>query len=192
METELPVTKLDAARRQVDIAVLLFFHDRDPVSTYTLTAAAYNILRDVNRKRGGRPMLYKEELLKRYTGDMVNEVRRKINEAENFFKHADRDANATLMFRPATTDLMLWECCAKYRELTGEWTPYMQAFNGWMQLTYPKLVILSAEERRVLDAMTNDWLTRPKEQFLLHFLIAGAQFVGSETEMVPGMSWKQK
>lgn len=32
------VTKIDAARRQLEVAVLLYFNDRDPLAIHTLAA----------------------------------------------------------------------------------------------------------------------------------------------------------
>jgi hypothetical protein len=55
------VSKLDAARRQLETAVRLYFCEGDPVSMHTLTSAAYQVLSDINRAQGGRPML-KEQI----------------------------------------------------------------------------------------------------------------------------------
>lgn len=41
---KIQVTKLDAVRRQLETAVILWFHDGDPVSIHTLTGAAYQII----------------------------------------------------------------------------------------------------------------------------------------------------
>jgi hypothetical protein len=54
---KLSITKLDAARRQLETAITLWFHDADPVSVHTLAMAAHGILRALNKKRGGPPML---------------------------------------------------------------------------------------------------------------------------------------
>ena len=53
---ELTVTKLDAAKRQLETAIRLWFHDAHPVSIDTLAAAALQVLVDINTKRGGEPM----------------------------------------------------------------------------------------------------------------------------------------
>ena len=47
------VSKLDAARRQLDCAIELWFADKDAVSTHGLAAAAHQIIHDTNRKKGG-------------------------------------------------------------------------------------------------------------------------------------------
>ena len=53
------ITKLEAARRQLESAIFLYFEEKDPVSIHTLTAAAYNILRDISAKRNLSPMMVK-------------------------------------------------------------------------------------------------------------------------------------
>src|SRR4051812_2812006 len=54
---KIPVSKLDAARRQLQTAVKLWFHDDDPVSIHTLLMAAHEIFRVLNRAQGGPPMM---------------------------------------------------------------------------------------------------------------------------------------
>ena len=40
---KLPITKLDAVRRQLETTITLWFHDVDPVSVHTLVMAAHVI-----------------------------------------------------------------------------------------------------------------------------------------------------
>jgi hypothetical protein len=49
MTTKLHLSKLDAALRQLETAVTLYFHSSDPISIHTLTAAAYNVLQGIKR-----------------------------------------------------------------------------------------------------------------------------------------------
>ena len=48
------VTKIDAAVRQLNCAVELFFENGDPVPIHTLVCAAHLIVHDINRAQGGR------------------------------------------------------------------------------------------------------------------------------------------
>jgi hypothetical protein len=137
-ERELQITKLDAARRQLSTAIRLYFHQADAVSIHTLTAAAYELLKDINRQRGGAPMYVKEALLQNIKPELQAEFARKINEAENFFKHADRDSQRLLTFRPAQTDLMIYDACCKYYDLTGDTVVEFGAFKSWAALTWAK------------------------------------------------------
>jgi hypothetical protein len=42
------ISKLDAAQRQMDAAIFIYFHDVDPVSVHTLVGAAHILLTDLS------------------------------------------------------------------------------------------------------------------------------------------------
>jgi hypothetical protein len=113
----------------------LYFQGGDPLSVHTLTGAAYDVLRDVNRARGGHAML------KDWAPDFVKEefrkdVQAKLNQAQNFLKHADRDPEATLEFDPGATELLLLDAAWAYRRLAGERPPILGVFEMWGFLTF--------------------------------------------------------
>lgn len=103
----LKISKLDAAKRQLEIAIRLYFSYGDPVSIHTLASASYNIIRDITLHRG-ETMFIKDDVLDFVKDEYREELRRKFNEAENFFKHADRDHDAVLDFRLVNTDFFCW------------------------------------------------------------------------------------
>jgi hypothetical protein len=83
MTTKLHLSKLDAALRQLETAVTLYLQSNDPISIHTLTAAAYNVLRDIKKHRGAEFQMFKD-------ADMVYPEKRRefgemLNESENFF-----------------------------------------------------------------------------------------------------------
>src|SRR2546422_593555 len=134
MIAELKISKLDAARRQMETAIRLYFHEADPASIHTLVAAAYTILQDLNKARGGTMMIKDlPELLKGSDlkpGD-VEQLRTKLNEAQNFLKHANKDPEGVLSFRPMQTETILYEACIKYREFTSEQNPLFGLYTYW-------------------------------------------------------------
>jgi len=87
----LKIKKLDAAKSQLETAILLFFDDGDPISIHTLACAAYDIIDGVNQHRGGKEMWVK----RRYTQLRGRPTRADINDVQNFLKHADRDPEGT-------------------------------------------------------------------------------------------------
>ena len=119
---DLQISKLDATKRQLETAVRLYFSEADPVSIHTLTWAAYQVLLDLNKTRGGLPMLT-ELVSSPVLPDKVEEVKRRFSAAANFFKHADRDPVNILTFNPAQTEILLLDASYKYRDLTGETVP---------------------------------------------------------------------
>jgi hypothetical protein len=131
LDKSLKISKLDAAKRQLETAIRLYFHGGDPVSIHTLVAAGYNVVRDINVKRGGGKMIVKDWLLDHVKPERHAEFRALLNEAENFFKHADRDHEATLDFNPDGSEILIYDVCTKYWELTGEQPPLFQIFRTW-------------------------------------------------------------
>ena len=132
---ELTISKLDSAKRQLEIAIKLYFNFDDPVSIHTLTAAAYNLLRDINKYRSNDPLFVKEWLPKNLIKpEKKKEFIKLMNEAENFFKHADRDSEGTYTFRPRQTEILLWDAVETYKKLTGEMTPLIGLYRGWFMM----------------------------------------------------------
>jgi hypothetical protein len=145
MKKELIISKLDAARRQLETAIRIYFHNGDPVSIHTLTAAGYNVVRDINDKRGGDPMLAKQQIMDRVKPEYQKMFRDKINEAENFFKHADNDPSASLKFDPRQTEILIVDACSQYYKLTGEDLPLSVIFRAWYIANNPELFLLDEE-----------------------------------------------
>jgi hypothetical protein len=133
----LSVSKLEAARRQIETAVALYFNYGDPVSIHTLSAAAYNIIRDINQKRGGDMML--KDAWQLLETDDAAVFRQTTNQAENFLKHADHDPDGSLDLDPRWAEVFLLEAAIRYYALTGEQTPLMQLFAGWFVTQHPNI-----------------------------------------------------
>jgi len=76
------ITKLEAAGRQLDSAIRMFFSNEDILAVHTVSRAAFRILYDINTESDSKVAL------KAYI-DKVGE--KQFNETTNFLKHADRD-----------------------------------------------------------------------------------------------------
>jgi hypothetical protein len=46
----LTISKLDAAKRQLETVIRLYFSNGDPVAIHTLTGAAHTVVRDIGAK----------------------------------------------------------------------------------------------------------------------------------------------
>jgi hypothetical protein len=123
----IPIKKLDAARTQLETAILLFFDNADPVSIHTLTCAAYDVIDGVNQHRGGKEMWVK----RRYTQLQGRPNRAQLNEVQNFLKHGDKDPEGTLEFFPLMTEPMLADACRTYTELTGQTVAVFECMLRW-------------------------------------------------------------
>jgi hypothetical protein len=84
------ITKIEAARRQIDAAIELYFHEGDELATHTLVGAAHILITDLSKAAK------LESILDRY---IVPGWRWKFEKAirapQNSIKHADTDAEAS-------------------------------------------------------------------------------------------------
>jgi len=166
---KMKVSKLDAARRQLETAVRLYFFDVDPVSTHTLAAAAYGVLRDLNNADGGPPTMH-DSLDETIEPDFLPEFRRFLSEAQNFFKHANRDPDAVLDFNVAHTESILLDACWTYDRLAGEKVPLLTTFEIWGALTFGASYIRHDIEPATDAAIRQRYAKLPKREFLDKFL----------------------
>lgn len=148
----LKISKLDAVRRQLETAVRLYFAYGDPVSIHTLSAAAYNVVQDINSHKEGLRLIAKDRFLDYIKEGHEKEVRTLINSAENFFKHADRDHESTLDFNPAQTDFLTFEASVVYRQLSGENPPLLRLYEVWFISQHPNLFKFKPDQQRAVEA----------------------------------------
>jgi hypothetical protein len=157
MKQSITISKLDAAKRQLETAISLYFHDGDPVSIHTLVCAAYNVIRDLNKKRNGPPMFAKDEYIE-FVREFVRpeyqtKVRKQIDAAENFFKHGQR-GRETLDFNPEQSEWLLLEAISYYYELTGKDPPLFRLFRGWYVGHHLSFFELPAEQKQAMAKAT--------------------------------------
>ena len=165
----LTLSKLEAARRQLETAARLYFSEADPVSIHTLVFAAYQILEDANRAGGGSPML-KEQVPHWVRPDANAEARRRLNEAANFFKHADRDHDQVLEFCPGLSEFMMYDAVKKYRELTGELLPILGVYEAWFWIGPGIGLVMDPEPQKVLEEMRQAFPHATKTSFFAEAL----------------------
>jgi hypothetical protein len=141
---KIEIAKIEAARRQIDCAIELWFMDKDEVSIHTLAAAAYQIIHDIKEHRGEkRDLLYDSVLVK-------PEYRKKwtstVKKWANFFKHADNDSEGKIEFSPFGNLMFIMFAMSGLR-LLGERTSYpMNALVAWHVINEP--VLITAEFRK--------------------------------------------
>jgi hypothetical protein len=100
-----------------------------------LAGAAYQIIHDLKEHRGEvRPLLYDADQIKdEYRNQWINLVKRAVN----FFKHADKNPDDTVVFSPSQNMLFLMSAAGGIR-LLGEQTSHaVNAFTFWMVINKP-------------------------------------------------------
>ena len=133
----LKISKIDAAKRQIETAICLWFHSGEPVSIHTLIAAAHQILHDIGKKRHITTLLRGAQQIRPESRKNFQKI---INRYENFFKHADRDADSLLDFNPVATELYLLDAVLTYENLTQEYAPILSTLKMWMFIQNPNFM----------------------------------------------------
>lgn len=129
------VTKIEAARRQLREAIVMFFERRDMIAVHTLAAASLQVLTDVGASKGIYGFLKGD--LHVIREDKKKEVRQVLSEAQNFFKHADKDPDGSHDFKPNATPLYLLDAAQLEQQLCKTLQPASGAYLVWAALKYP-------------------------------------------------------
>jgi len=165
---KLPITKLDAVRRQLETAITLWFHDADPVSVHTLVMAAHGILRAINKKRGGQPMLGDPN--PRIRPGFEKKVADMFAGASNFFKHGDKDPLATHYFAPKSNQFMILDACQAYMLQAQEERPLMKTFTLYITFHFPGLFKQESIEFVQRNPFFSEAKRFSKREFFTEFL----------------------
>jgi hypothetical protein len=162
------VSKLDAARRQLQTAITLWFSNGDPVSIHTLTYAAYEIIHSLSKKKnpGRRDLFFDSFVVKDEYRDQFNVF---IKRHANFFKHANKDGDAVIEFKPILTELFFLfsilgvEFCGERHNIEES------AFMFWLYFHKPHL-LTDHGRKKFIEGISIDHLNNiraiPKNDFL--------------------------
>jgi len=134
------VSKLDAATRQLRMAIVLYFRDADPLGVHTLAGAAHGLLRDLLVRRDGPPGVQARDEMVR--SEHLTFVTRMVNEAKNVLKHANRDPDHVLTFNPDWTDFLVFDAIRMHIELASELNRANTLFLIWLSAKYPNVLLL--------------------------------------------------
>ncbi len=130
------VTKPDAASRQLNQGIRLFFERGDMLAVHTLTAAAFQLFEDLGRGAGIVSRFRSDEFLQ---AERIDELTRAFRRTQNFLKHADKDCDATLDYVEEGTVLFVYEAVELAGRIAVEDTPERFAFRAWFVFSFPEL-----------------------------------------------------
>lgn len=144
------ISKLDAAKREIEHSIRLFFSYGDVVVIHLVSSASYKILSDLGRIVGITSA--RDQLYKRVKKGKVKYVRKKLDETYNFFKHADRDPSRLVKFSPESSEFIIWNSINIYQSLTKEITGLMMSFRVWFFLKNNDLLLKTEEKEYFKEA----------------------------------------
>jgi hypothetical protein len=151
------IDKLEAARRQLDCAIRLYFDGEDSLSIHTLAYAAFRILFDLyprHRKDG-----FAEDLNKM----IENFGWKPFTRIPNFLKHAEKDPGESIPDH--SYDLTVTEigfAATLYSRLAGRYTPEMRAFDDHIHFLHPDYFAIPADEDQEIDRRYREAVDRLK------------------------------
>ncbi len=99
------ITKTEAANRQLNFAIKLFFDHEDPVVIHTLAGAASILYSDLIEKAD--PNKSWDKYAQMDNALNPSQYFNILREAQNFLKHARIDAHATLRFNSTDTEHLM-------------------------------------------------------------------------------------
>jgi len=131
------IDKTEAARRQLETAIDLYFDDADSLSVHTLAFASLKVLFDLYPHRN------QDGFAAQRGGIIKKEGWKSISGVANFLKPADRDPDALLApYHPQQAMSVLGLATLLYRRITGDFLLKMRAFDYWVEkLGYEDLEI---------------------------------------------------
>lgn len=148
------VTKLEAARRQLNTAISLWFHGGDTVSVYTLSHAAYEIIHNLSRTKRTRDLLFDSVVVKDEYRKQFNSM---LRNPANFFKHAKREKadDETLEFYPSISEMFITYALLGLEFSGMSLTRPERAFALWVKIHKPEWLTAQGRES-LLDRFSID------------------------------------
>jgi len=166
---KLKISKLEAARRQLDTAIRLYFSDADLVSIHTLAAAAFDILKDLD-EHGPKTGTFYDHLETNVKTEYLQQAKSLFRAPQNFFKHADTDPEKVLEFLAALPEGFLISGCEKYRELAAEETPEMLVYRLWFSHHNPEFLTVEAFTRMQAANFSIQYSSTQRREFFNEYL----------------------
>lgn len=170
------ITKLDAARRQLQVGIQLLFNNGDPIAVHTLIGAASTIISDLVEAK--HPDESWDKFAQEENNITPKEYFAVMRQAQNFFKHADNDPEATFDFSLLDTEclafwtvmnlgafgllsmeasvLQLWYLACHAPNLDANIEPYPRAIAVFGDLRNVPRVQRLAAAKRVLNEQLAD------------------------------------
>ncbi|WP_304349997.1 hypothetical protein [Comamonas testosteroni] len=172
MSQILKLSKLDAAERQLNQAIKLFFAESDEVSIHALAEAASQVLADIGKPLGIKSIVRDSGLIRE---EMRKEWLNIVFRSRNFFKHADKDPNEINDFNPVSNVVSLLDGVCMHSAIAKQWTPETYVFFIWTEFAYPDLFL-----KRYSDVIPKDSLPKFDNKQLVLEAIQSLRFTANK------------
>jgi hypothetical protein len=140
--------KVDAARRQLESAIRMFFGNEDPLAVYTVACAAERILRDVAENSSSSNL--HQRLKQMIKPGKEKEFWKRSNQSANFLKHADHDPVGTLEIKDEEIEFTLALVCGYWVSLGHHPSGQIRGFLSWFVAMHPEFIAENSTTQTLL------------------------------------------
>jgi len=149
------ISKLEAAKRQLDAAIRMWFKNEDMLAIHTVSRAAFRVLFDIT----------KEGDVKKALDTHIKKVgAARFNEETNFLKHADQDPGAAIDENfHVFTEAGIGMAIGLYKHHDQKLSPEMVSFLVWTHFMRPKFYDLSEESNKYAEEWRKNSNTDPNK-----------------------------
>ena len=159
MSEVLHISKIEAAQRQLNLAIRLLFAGADAVAVHTLVGAASLLFTDlVERLAPAKSWDKQAQDANELTTSQYFQIMRK---AQNFFKHARDDHDTTLEFDPNDTEALAFWAVMNASEL-GPMSLEAQVYQLWYIASHSPLPDVTETPLREAIQLVGDLRAVPR------------------------------
>jgi hypothetical protein len=159
-------TKVQAAQTQLETAIWLWFHYKDPLSIHALAVAANEVYHGIGRNLGT------PTIVGALRAALDRKDRNVLNHAQNFAKHANRDYADPLeegVVIPRMAEALIFDCIYCHMKKFGGKTPLMLSFLMRFAAEVPRFMEVffpDAEEKFSNPSVIEEFLSTSRPEFL--------------------------
>lgn len=140
MEETITINKIEIAHRLLKTAIELWFADSDTIPIHMLSAAAYQIVHDLNSHNKGPELLFDTTFIKdEYRAEFTSVFKK----ASNFMKHAERSKGnkfKSIEFTPELNEKFILFSIFGLKYLKENLIAEEMAFERWQMFQNPNLL----------------------------------------------------
>lgn len=167
-------TKESVAVGQLESAILLWFHEADPVSVLVLASNAEDCLHALG-KRVGKPAAIKGKFEK-----LPKSFQERATYVQDFAKHGEKDTGEPVDYVPESATMTLLSAVDAFTSLYGTATGIMRIFFARCLLEYPQLATQERQAMFIKSANVDNLGSGNRKDFFDKFSsIFGSQLFSS-------------
>lgn len=166
------ISKFDAAKRQLDCALELFFAEKDAIPIHTLACAAHQIIYDINKNKNGPELLFDH---KDTSDSKIKVTKKTLHSHYNFFKHADNDPcpDCGIAFNTDITEIFMLSAIIGIYYLDGKINEIQRAFICFIHLKNPDFLtqdIVEYLKCNIEDPLKSTLMKLGRHEFINEYL----------------------